>query len=244
MRIFKKIMTIVFIIVSVLSLSLSIVLFISSSTSMTFFNNADARQKTYFAANSKIESMNEFSLLIKKPNSIADDSGTIQENVSCVAKENNPSQYNCKIITKAYDSTGNHLKSTYYPGDGFKYMEDVITKTKTKESYDNSQLEIYVTTLLNDAKKGIKILSYNDSKIEECSAVYKTDISFDFSTFSLTKAIEISYLNGSNVEKVSLSFDKKDYVTSIHYLAKKETVDISYNKTELSFPNFSVYTEV
>jgi len=234
MRIFKKILLILGIIIFVLSLGFNVVLSMSSTNNLIFKDSLESRFKLYSTSTYKLKQSNEF--YIVSENKYGATQKAIDK-VSCYKEDGSVSAtYICSQISSLYEADGTLVRTSYFPGDGYKYT--VEGDVKTKSAYSNASLEAYFKSLVNGAYSSLSyiIFEYNNEAAKEYMS-YSTD--FKFNDFSIQKIVNVQYKNEEiNYEfKESCTFDNNDYLVKLN-INESANLNISYEKQTLNFPSF------
>lgn len=243
MRALKIIITTLLSLLLVLSLSLCICLGLSSSSlSLINKDSRDARVQLYYSATSQLENANTITI-----ENIASFSETqiSYDIITCSIDEESVSQqYNCSMISKLYTGenidTGTLVRTSFFPGDGYKYS--VESDTKIKSVYSNEQLVSYLSSLISritDLSVGgfaYLICDYLDPATG-LDFKYDNKLNFNFNTFSLNKEINATYtVDEESSYNYNYQFDKYDRITKLTRDDYNSQIEISYEKTTLSFP--------
>ena len=242
MRVLFKVLSVLFVIVFVFSLATSIIFAVASPV---LSNSEEAKRQLYYSAAYKLHGVENITITSSKPSVSAISGRTEEDKISCSLNEAS-STYSCSMISKLYDSDSKLIKTSYFPGDGFKYTEEGENKPKTP--YSNTSLVSVCNSLMGGANTWTSFLAKDNKSLEDNAVVFGEDISFSFSEFSLTKKIAITYedkVSNSN-PNILLEFDKNNYLKKITYKTDVKAEDVStlefvYEKTTFSFPSFAAY---
>ena len=236
MRIFKKVLFVLFIVVFVLSLCMNVVLGTSSTLKLAFKDNMDTRVRMFYTASAHISNSNNITIINENKQS---ENQKVKEQITCSldTKSNN---YNCKMISKLYNNDSTLVRTSYFPGDGYKYSLE--GETKKKIAFTNDNLSAYFTSLLQGAFFGLNyyVIDYTTPANKNLFS-FDTDLDFSFNTFSFSKNAEINYKSTPTATKINLTFDKKDRLTNVT-INKDAKLSLIYSKTQLVFPSFEGYT--
>lgn len=239
MRVLKTILKILFVIVFIFSVSCSVIFAISSTTTLS--NNISSRREIYYKATNKITNSREITIIAKMPYS---QNGDISEDkITCSLAKESSTSYNCSMISKLFDKNSNLIRTSYFPGDGYKYTKNANEDKGTKEIYDNASLISYFNSTRSGLTYYLALLSYDEKTIETNSIKYYTKTSFDFNTFSLSKNIDVKYLNEGTTEEFEFAFDKNSYLKDFSYNTYNTSFSLTYQKANLKFPILTSYVE-
>lgn len=161
-------------------------------------------------------------------------SNYVKETITCAINEEG-TNYRCKMSSTLYDLNNNVVRTSYFPGDGYKYTLEGINKSKT--TYSSESLETYFLSLINGAVYYLSYLSYDSTTVAGLN--FSTYMNFDYkSLIDLTKEINVTY----STLDFNLCFDKYDTLTKLE-IGSSMSLDISYDSVDLQFPSFEGYTE-
>ena len=220
---------------------MNVVLGVSSTTlKLMFKDNMDARVQMYYTTIHSLENSNNLTFSTDYTDI---DGKKVIEKLSCsVDKDNVTNNYSCNLIAKLYDDEANLVKTSYFPGDGYKYTIEGETKTKTV--YSNSGLETYFVSLYAGITYQLYYMVLDYSFPEEKDSIsFNTKINFNFNTFSFSKNVKANYKDSDESQTISYKFDGNDRLTSVT-TADDYKMSINYNKTSLQFPSFEGFTEI
>lgn len=236
MRVFSKILYILFIIAFVVSVGFNIILGVSSSN---IKNNVQTRMQLYYDSLGKLSSAEHIRVLDKKPYGSATDGQYTIDDIACsLDKESN--KYSCKMISKLFSSDAKLIRTSYFPGDGFKYSLEGETKTKSIYNVDLSTMLTARTSGIGNSY--LPLLTYTSQSMEQYGSKYDCNVAFNFNSFSITKEIIYSDKNRDKDSEIKLYFDSNNNITKLVDEKAKSTIEVSYDKTDLSFPqNFNGY---
>lgn len=242
MRILKKILSIIFVLVFVFSLGLTVAFYFSSTNKLIFKDNLDARLKLSYSAITNLTTEKEFTI-VSETNYVGDK--TTIDNITCSINEESTTKYTCSMVSKAYSDKGELTKTSYFPGDGYRYSVEGATKTKTV--YSNTDLLNYFLSLYSGASYYLNFIQY-DFLVPADKQYTKVDtkVKFDFNTFSLLKDMKVNIDKGADKMNIDFSFDGKDRVVGIKTSPAENitsTLKISYNKANFEFPSFNGFGE-
>lgn len=235
MRIFYKILSILFVLVFITSVSVSLILGFSSTY---ISNNENSRRNTYYTASNYVNKSKYISIVSKSPYSAGEEGQIVEDNVSCTLNEET---YTCQMISTLYNEDSSVVRTSYFPGDGFKYT--LAGNTKTKTVFTNDSLVNYFKSLLAGVQTYLSFLAYSNTIIDAYNINYDTNVSFNFSKFTLNKEIMIDYGNEESKQKLRLEFNKKDYVTYIGFVDTDISLKINYKNNKLNIPSLVGYQE-
>lgn len=235
MRIFKKVAYILFVICCVLSVTIAVCLSVSSTNKLLFKDNVDARLKIYSTAYNNLSNSKKYTIVSE--NKYGTDQ-RVKEEISCeVKQETEGTSFDCKMISKLYNSDGGLVKTSYFPGDGYKYTEENETKVQT--TFSNSSLAAYFSSMIVGAMQGLNYIIYDYNNPDEKEhADIDTEVEFNFNQFALLKTIGFNYQKDSTKLTASFKFDKKDRLTEYNY-NQMSSMKISYSLKELQIPSLT-----
>lgn len=236
----SKIIKILMIIVLVLSVILSITIFVSSSFKLVFKDNLEAREKIVKNTEFNLESNEESYGLSFYHKYKEDETTLLEESVSCVYVEK---VLKCSQLEKMYsiDENGNPklVRTSFTNDEKNLYVSDGTSKVKKR--YSGESLEAKANNLLAEFKSLVP--SLKDSSDEKNNVFVQYDVSLDFifNTFSLNKKIAYTCLDHGVKTKIDYVVDTKDRVTSV----SKDGVSISfiYGDYKLELPSTDGYVE-
>ena len=232
-----------FVFTFIFSVGVSIIFFVSSTTISI---NAKERKNIFYTAYNKLTSGKQLTFISTMPYFSEDekDGVTVQDRITCtIDMENTAPTYNCSMISRLYNKKNKVIKTSYFPGDGYKYTNRNVTEHGTKEEYSNNKLISYFSTLAMSVQTYLSLLTYDERTVEAYKVNYYTNVSFSFNSFSLSKDIGINYTTADSKQNIKLCFDSKDAIKKIDYVTNDATLKISYGKTNFSFPSFALYKE-
>lgn len=242
MRVFSKIVSIMFIVFLVLSLGLNIILAVSSSNISTFTNNEDSRRNVFYTAQNKLSNSDEITIISTGPYTQGSAGQTSEDKITCsISKENATPEYSCMMVSKLYNADSSLSRTSYFPGDGYQYT--IEGDTKTKKAYPNTSLTTYFNALIGGTQTYMSYLILDNSLIKTYSMYYDTSISFNFSKFTLSKKIDVNYKNGEETLKIEMGFDSHDYINKVVDGKSGAALNISYSKANIEFPLFAGFEE-
>lgn len=243
MRILGKILYVLFVFTFIFSVGVSIIFFVSSTT---ISNTERERKNIFYTSYNKLTTSKQLTFISTMPyfNEDEKDGVEVQDRITCkIDTENTVPTYNCSMISRLYNSKKKVIKTSYFPGDGYKYTNRNVTEHGTKEEYSNDKLISYFSTLAMSVQTYLALLTYDERTIEAYKVNYYTNVSFSFNSFSLSKDIGVNYIISGSKQNIKLCFDNKDAIKKIDYVTNDATLKISYNKTKFSFPSFALYKE-
>jgi len=177
MRKVSKILFIIFIIMTVFSSGVSIILGVSSSTFLTFTNNATSRNKTLYTSYYKLITSDKITIKMTQPYGTEGD--TSEDTMVCyLDKELAAPDYNCQMISYLYDSNNEVKRTSYFPGDNYKYT--IEGTTKTKSSFPNKSLTSHFKNMVIATYTVLFTLSKDEKDVKAGSVIYDFNISFNF----------------------------------------------------------------
>lgn len=236
MRIFFKILSILFVIVFIFSVTTSVVLGLSSTTILANSNDKEARRHIYYTSLNKLSSSKNITIISTMPYS-KEEGYISKDKITCSLNNESLSEsYSCTMISQLFDDSSKIVRTSYFPGDGYKYSLEGDIKSKT--IYSNNLLSTYFLSLLAGATTYVSYLAFNQESIDAYSINYKHDSEFDFNTFSILKNIAVNFTVGSNTQKIDFTFDKNDYLTKLTF-GKDSSLQLSYKKANITFPSFN-----
>ena len=233
MRIFYKVLFVLLIIATLFSVTTTTI-FVFSSTLLPSENN---RKEIFYTAYNKLANPKEITIISTKPYS-SENNQISKDEISCVLINDN---YDCQMISSLYNSDSTLIRTSYFPGDGFKYSIEGNTKIKT--SYPNSSLFSYFNSLIAMASQGLSYISLNDTYVKQYNITFEEDVDFSFYKFSFNKSIEVEYEVSNRKQEIDLKFNENNYLTNVDFENMDIDVNIKYKKTKLNFPDFSGYTQ-
>ena len=245
MRIFTKILSIIFVIVFIFCVSISIILGVSSST---FAKDEDARRNIYFSSAYKLANNKTISITATTPYSLGEEGQYTKETATCVTNKDDQTT-NCSMISRLYNADASLVRTSYFPGDGYKYTNINGEAKGTKTPYSNDNLQSYCASFILGVNMYLALLSSDTRSIEESKLDFDSNIKFDFNTFSLFKNITIKYEISNTKQIIGLKFDKNDFLRKVEIKASTDTeelttsINIDYKKANLDFSSLVGYTE-
>lgn len=235
MRIISKLISFLFAILFITSVAFNIIFCVSSSNILMFTNNEQARKRLHQFATDYISDGNYFTIISQN---VIETNRSIDQ-ITCGLDEKVSEGLSCKMHSKLYDSESNLLRTSYFPGDGYKYTLE--NDVGTKSEYSNSNLINYFYSLVYGALYSLNNLVFEESAIESYSVKYDSSITFSFNQFSLIKKIAVSYKVNDESHKSTYEFDKKDRLSKVTFDDDSIYLKIDYKLTNISFPDFSEY---
>lgn len=234
MRVFGKIMKIILSIVLVLSLVLNVLLILSTSNSLAIKDSADKRLELYNEAYYKIIDSKTFTFVNENVNN---DNTRVKDTMTCTLKGDSiTSDVSCAKITYLYGEDGKLIRTSYFPGNGYKYY--VENENEIKEVFDENLNKLYFRNLIKGALSQISYLIMDVSYPTYQEYInYDNSIRFDFNTFSLVKEITFNYSYNNDNLKMQYEFDGSDRLSKI-IMSENSILEISYEAKSLQFPAF------
>lgn len=205
---------------------------------LEFANNIVLVEKSYDdnlrTYNNAFNAIANSSTITVKSTNVYNSESYAQDTMACSINDEGD-HYICKMISALYDLEDNLIRTSYFPGDGYKYS--IENNTKSKTIYSNENLENYFINMLNGTINHLSYLSYDPATIETLS--FTTYINYDFSSLkNLTKDINVCY----QTYKFNLRFDKYDSLTKLE-IGNNVNIEIYYDLLELDFPSFEGFEE-
>jgi len=240
MRVFKRILYILLVIVFVFSVITSVIFAVSSPT--TLKNSISSRRKIFYTSINDISNSKNITITSKTPYNLGGANQQVEDKITC-SLDNETTTYKCTMISRLYNENSKLVRTSYFPGDGYKYTLEDGDNTGTKTPSSDSVVTSYFASLISGAQNYLSILTYDSKTIETYSVKYNKKIHFNFNTFSLSKSFNVSYTIGSQSVNAKLIFDKKDRLSKLQDVTNKSSMSISYNKAKLDFPSFIGYIE-
>lgn len=238
MRILKRILSILFVIVFILSVALNIVLGSSSTYKILLGSKLEARSNLYyrsFYANNNAMLKNGF-ILTSTYTPSGETDYTVVETVACTK------ELECTMMGKRYLKETNELvRTSYFPRDGYKYY--IENDEQKKVAYSNDDLNLHTQQTVSTFLSFIRYLvrDMNDISFEY---TYNSKLRLDFNTLSLYRDVSVK-ADGSSTIDYTLSFASNDTLKKVTANGSNSaTLEIDYKKNSNSFPNFSKYVEV
>ena len=235
MRIFNKILKILFVIIFVISVCFNLILGFSSDYSLVFKDSSAKRRQLANRAALQIQNANKFTF------EDYDGENKIRAIVSCTKdSEKTKDNLDCKQITYVYNDSKEIVKTVYFPNDGYKYVVEGETKTKKKVS--NSDVTNYVSGLSLGSSVYLYYMHYDTEDPSQTNVTnFKTKLNFNFSKFSLTRNVAFKVKQSEGVSDVTLTFNNDDKLLSIKF--DNHELSIKYDTTKFNFPSFDSYVE-
>lgn len=249
MKIFKRILLVLFIVAFVLSITLNVVLGLSTTNKLIFdSSNKESLRKIYYTASYKLQDSKEHSMIYEFNGYEGETSMRYKYDLSCSKNgDNSALEFKCTQIGTANSIDGTVSRTTYFPGDDSKYVD--TGASQTKDDYANTNLSAFSTQMTSKAIVAIytyteKVLT--DETITDPSSIIKASVKFDLRTFSLTKTITTTITESSNTIVCTMMFDGEDRLTSISLFAGENSTSnyslkIKYENTQHTFPELSNY---
>lgn len=234
MRIFGKIFKILLSLVFICSIVLNVI-FSMSTTSLSILTNKEkAMREIYYSASIALSNSEEVTITSTMPYTSLKDH-TAVDKIVCEKSDDENNSYECGMISKLYDENSKLVKTSYFPGDGYKYTDDGTTQIKTV--FSNESLYSYFLGLVYGASSNISYLAVNKDAIDAYKMSFDTGFKFNINTFSLDKDVTVNYTGLDNVEqKIDLQFDANDRLQYVNDHNNKSSLLISYDDEELEFP--------
>lgn len=243
MRIFTRILKVFLVIIFVLSIMLNIILGTSSTTITLYTNKKKALHEMYYTSAIALTNVKSITVKAVMPYSLKEGHTSEDEATCKVIKVENVETYECKMISKLYDTESNLVRTSYFPGDGFKYSAENNTYIKTK--HDNNTLQYYIFGLIGGAFPYLNYLIVDSATAETNSFKIKKGLFFDLNTFSLNKKLSISFKETADSKNtIKYKFDSHDRLEYLKDPSKKSTLSINYKYSKLSIPDLIGYTEM
>lgn len=241
MRVFTRILKIFLAIVFVLSVALNIILGVSSTTFSIFTNKKKALTELYFTSNSAFTNFNSITIESTMPYTI-DPNYTSTDKLTCktITKDNNK-EYECQMISKLYNSESDLVRTSYFPGDGYKYTAENDTYIKTP--YTNQNLILYLAAFIGGASNNLNYLLADSATAETYSFKTTKGLYFDLNSFSVNKKVSVSYNETKDkTATVNYKFDSHDRISYVKDVANKATLKFKYSYSKLPIPDLIGYS--
>jgi len=238
MKIFKKIMICLLVIFLSFSIVLNIILNVSNTLGLAFKDNVDLRERIYYKTYySFMDETNKEGLTFHSINTNDSLDYYLDEVIHCVYDGLIPSK--CEMVSYMYNKSDDTLiKTTYLPGDGYKYVVEGETKSKVLSS--NASLLSYGYSMIYGLYLNSYVLSYETSESSGIVAEFDTKIKFNFEEFGLFKHISSSVTKGNQTLNYAFVVDNKDRVVSIQ-IGESQKLTCDYEGEELAMPSFEGY---
>lgn len=240
MKIFGKILKIIFSLLFIVSICLNIIIAFSTTNKLAFKDSADARNKIMY--NSTIAFNNYLvsdGFSITSTNKSENSTETTIDKIHCKWDSTLSVLEKCSMVSVLYDKDDNVIKRSYFPGDGYKYTVD--NNGKIKSVFPDVSLTQYASSILTGWKNSLGYIQYaNDTTFSNGLKIsYKTNVNFSFNSFSIIKNINCSLITEAKTTNYKFKVNGKDQITSIYTDATGDsTLDLSYKKSEITFPSF------
>lgn len=235
MRIFGKIFKILLNLVFICSIALNVIFVMSSTTISIFTDKEKAMREIYYSASTALSDSEEIAITSTMPYASLKDHTSTDKIVCKKSVAGSKIPYNCEMISKLYDEKSTLVKTSYFPGDGYKYTDEGTTQTKT--AFSNETLYSYFLGLVYGASSSISYLAANSDTVETYKMSFDSEFKFNIDTFSLDKNITVKYTGLDKVEQtIDLHFDAHDRLQYINDHNNKSNLSISYSNNELEFP--------
>lgn len=158
----------------------------------------------------------------------------LEEFIYC-KRDNTTWVNNCSMKGYLYDEDKSLMRTTYVPGDGYKYVE--TSTSKTKELYHNNNLLNYgYYAFVNFFYSYGAVLDSTNNNLE-----FDIDNDFSFKNFSFNKVITIEYdevPSGVQVTDYKIFIDSNNMIEKI-ILNKDIIMEVTLDCKEIDFPDFS-----
>ncbi len=227
-----------FVVIFVLSISFNVILGLSSTNSLIFKDSKEARMNLYTKASYTLDNVKSLTIVNDSPYNVGNITGFSKDTITCSIEGE---ETNCAMISTLHDTEGTLLRTSYFPGDGYKYTINGTTKIKT--AYPNASLSTTFSGFFLGAKISMMYM-VGDSSSSSAEFSFKTKTKFSFNTFSLVKTVNASCKNGEKIYDYSFTFDGKDRLEKVYSKEQDSTLSFEYKKVTLSFPSFDQYTGV
>jgi hypothetical protein len=240
MRVFTRILKIFLSIVFVLSIILNIILGSSSTTFSIFSNKKKAFAEMYYTSFIALSNFNSITVESTMPYT-AEMGYTSKDKLTCkIVKENDSAEYKCQMISKLYNSESDLVKTSYFPGDGYKYTAENNTYIKT--AYDNENLVYYLSAFISGATNNLNYLLLDSASAETYSLKTTKGLYFDLNSFSLNKKASASYGEGEGKNTIKYKCNSRDRISYIKDTTNKATLKFTYSYIKLPIPDLIGYS--
>ena len=234
----SKILKIFLVLILLLSVVLSVTIFVSSSFKLVFKDNLEARQKIVSNTTLNLkENLEKYGISLTHKYKESD-STRVEETISCI---NEKDGVKCSQIQYIYsiekDGSSKLSRTVFTPDETNSYITDGTSKVKT--SYTGGSLELKANTLLLSYISLLPGLEDSSDKENNIFVQYDVALQFIFNTFSLNKKIDYTRLDNGFKTKINYVVDKKDRVMTIE--SEGEVISFIYGKYELSLPSIDGY---
>ena len=237
MRIFGKILKIIFIFIFILSVCLNVTLFMSSTNRLIFKDSDDARVKLYYNSYNHLINSKNFTL---ETTYKYDENHKVTDKITCTLDEVAKSM-DCTQVSILNNNEGELVRTSYFPGDGYKYS--IQGEAKTKTAYSNQSLMMYASSLLSGISKQLGYLvAYVTNTSDKEFVSYKTSAKFAFNTFELCKTTSFKLDKGTSKLDIKYTFDGDDRLTKLVY-GEENVMSIEYKKENLRIPSLTEFIE-
>lgn len=236
MRIFNRILKILFVLIFIVSVCFNVVLGLSSDYSLVFKDSGVKRRQLANRAAIYIQNATKYTF------EDYDSENKTKAIVSCV-KDNEKTSDNltCEQITYVYNDSNEVVKTVYFPNDGYKYISE--GDSKTKMAIERTVVTNYASSLYIGSAIYLYYMLYDTEKHNQTSTSdFKTKLNFDFNKFSLTRNVSFKIKQSeTQILDVSLVFNNDDKLLSMK--SENNELSIKYDTTKLNFPSFNSFVE-
>lgn len=236
MRIFNRILKMLFVLIFIVSVCFNVVLGLSSDYSLVFKDSGVKRRQLAYRAAFYVKGTAKYTF------EDYDSENKTRAIVSCV-KDNEKTDDNltCEQITYVYNDSKEVVKTVYFPNDGYKYVSEGDSKTKV--AVNSSVVTNYAFSLYMGSLYYLHYLSYDtETPNQTVVSDFKTKLNFNFNKFSLTRNVTFKIKQSETASlDVNLVFDNNDKLLSLK--SENNELSIKYDTTKLNFPSFSSFVE-
>lgn len=239
MRKFKPLFAILFAIAFILGVGFTVALGQSTTNKLFFNDSSELRFDLGVYSNSYLTTGDELSLTYRNS---YDANHYVQESISCEKSNDEVGViYDCEMISRLYKNSDNSLvRTSYFPGDNFKYTDNGETLVKT--DFSNIQLSTYISSIISGATSVNSFVYYDHLyPAYESTYTYENAFSFKFNTFSIHKEISMFYINGEEKSNIAtFTYDGKDRLIGLKY-NDTLVLSIDYDEEDLDIPSLKDY---
>jgi len=240
MKAFVRIMKFLFSIIFILSVSLSVSLYFTSSFKLVLKDDLQIRERIFRYTHKNLDSSISNGLTISHQY-YEGENVFFEETIHCKYEDN--SLNDCSFIEKKHQKneekkTFELVKTTFVNGDGLIYRQE--GEDKIKEIYDDSLLIEKAYELKNNFEEYLDNFIEISKENENIFIEYHTKVKFDFNTFTLSKSIDYEKVDNGYKTKLVFNVDSNDRINKINY-TESNFLTIDYSSKELQLPSTDGY---
>ena len=246
MKVIKILLKILLVTIFILSITLNICVFLSSTNKLLIRDNSNSRLRLHNSLSLEAAYATRFTLTYTETSTLVDpmDSTKIYTEVEsnkyyCTySLESN--LYSCSKVSTLHKN-GELAETVYYPGDNFKYTENNSLKSKTAFSNDDM-----ITSFLDKKEliltEYLDLLKFDIGSNPLHNVTVKTTPSIDLKKFYIDKHIQIKHKDKTCLYQIGKQDHLKNLTCTITSgNSKTSQYTLNFDENKIEFPSFEGY---